>query len=44
MTQAEKIALHNATQAAINRYRTRTLRRLMASPASLHVMMQALKD
>ena len=43
MNQKEKIKLHNATAEAINNYRNWNIRKLMSSPASLHVMMDRLK-
>ena len=43
MNQAEKIKLHQATEAAMLHYRNWTLAKLMRSPASLHVMMQELQ-
>ena len=42
ISQSEKIKLHNATEDAIQHFRTWIVRRLIHSPASLHVMMQEL--
>lgn len=44
ISQSERIKLHNATEDAIQHFRTWIVRKLMHSPASLHVMIAELVD
>ena len=44
ISQSERIKLHNATEDAIQHFRTWIVRKLIHSPASLHVMMAELVD